>query len=362
MSMMDVFRKWYERYLFEEESILLLVLLGIGLLLLVTIGNILAPVLAALVLAFLMQGMADRLRGFGMPSWLAMWLSYLVFVSAFFGAIFVLLPLFWRQVISLAREMPRMFEQGKTWIEVLPAEYPQLVSDTQVREALAAIQRELTLLAQTVVTFSLSTIPSLVALLVYIVLVPILVFFLLKDREQIMNWLGGFLPSRRPLLRRIWSEMDDQVANYARGKVLEILIVGVVTYVVFLGLGLNYAALLAILVGVSVIIPYIGAAVVTLPVAAIGLFQWGFSADFYWLMLAYFVIQALDGNVLVPLLFSEAVNLHPVAIILAVLFFGGIWGMWGVFFAIPLATLIKAIINAWPKRELVASNSDPLSE
>ena len=54
---------------------------------------------------------------------------------------------------------------------------------------------------------------------------------------------------------------------------------------------------------------------------------------------------------LVPLLFSEAVNLHPVAIILAVLFFGGIWGLWGVFFAIPLATLIKAIINAWPSPE-----------
>ena len=61
------------------------------------------------------------------------------------------------------------------------------------------------------------------------------------------------------------------------------------------------------------------------------------------------MIQALDGNVLVPLLFSEAVNMHPVAIIAAVLVFGGIWGMWGVFFAIPLATLVKAILYAWPR-------------
>ena len=57
-----------------------------------------------------------------------------------------------------------------------------------------------------------------------------------------------------------------------------------------------------------------------------------------------------DGNVLVPILFSEAVNLHPVAIITAVLFFGGIWGFWGVFFAIPLATLVHAVINAWPRQ------------
>jgi putative permease len=64
-------------------------------------------------------------------------------------------------------------------------------------------------------------------------------------------------------------------------------------------------------------------------------------------MLAYGIIQALDGNVIVPLLFSEAVNLHPVTIIIAVIFFGGLWGFWGVFFAIPLATLVKAVINAW---------------
>jgi putative permease len=133
--------------------------------------------------------------------------------------------------------------------------------------------------------------------------------------------------------------------------VLEIIVVGLVCYAAFSWMGLNYAALLALCVGLSVIIPYIGAAMVTLPVAMVGFFQWGMSSEFYALCAVYLIIQALDGNVLVPLLFSEAVNLHPVAIILAVLFFGGIWGLWGVFFAIPLATMIKAIINAWPTAE-----------
>ena len=87
----------------------------------------------------------------------------------------------------------------------------------------------------------------------------------------------------------------------------------------------------------------------TVPVFLIGVSQWGGGPELTYLMVVYFIIQALDGNVLVPLLFSEAVNLHPVAIILAVVFFGGIWGMWGVFFAIPLATLIKALIDAWPR-------------
>ena len=124
------------------------------------------------------------------------------------------------------------------------------------------------------------------------------------------------------------------------------------SYVAFTWLGLNYAALLALLVGLSVIIPYIGAFLITIPILMVAFFQWGLGGEFYVVMGVYIVIQILDGNVLVPLLFSEAVNLHPVAIIIAVLFFGGIWGLWGVFFAIPLATLIKAVINAWPTREV----------
>jgi putative permease len=118
---------------------------------------------------------------------------------------------------------------------------------------------------------------------------------------------------------------------------------------VFSFMGLEFAPLLGLAVGLSVIVPYVGAAVVTLPVALIGYFQWGWSSDFAYVMAAYAVIQALDGNVLVPLLFSEAVNLHPVAIIVAVLFFGGIWGFWGIFFAIPLATLVRALIYIWPR-------------
>ena len=149
----------------------------------------------------------------------------------------------------------------------------------------------------------------------------------------------------------VWREVDAQIGNYVRGKVLEILIVWIVTYVVFELLDLQFAMLLSMIVGFSVLIPYIGAAVVTIPVALVALFQFGFSAELAWVLVAYAVIQALDGNVLVPVLFSEVVSLHPVAIIVAVLVFGGLWGFWGVFFAIPLATLVNAVLRAWPRRD-----------
>lgn len=349
--MLDIFKKWSRTYLFEEESVLLLVLLAISIALLATIGDILAPLLAAIVLAYLMQGLSSQLQSHGVPPWLGLTLSYSVFIGAFFGFSLGLMPLVWRQLMALASELPRYLDQGRQLLSVLPERYPEIFTAQQINELVGLAQVEAANLGQVLVTRSLASLPGLFAVMVYMVLIPMLVFFFLRDRQQILDWLANFLPKERPLLRRIWGEMNQQFANYARGKVLEIIIVGSISYAAFVWMELNYAALLGLLVGLSVIIPYIGAALVTLPVVFVGFFQWGFSNEFYTLFAVYVVIQGLDGNVLVPLLFSEAVNLHPVAIILAILFFGGIWGLWGVFFAIPLATLIKAIINSWPTRE-----------
>lgn len=134
------------------------------------------------------------------------------------------------------------------------------------------------------------------------------------DREVLLGAISKLLPPQRPMMLRIWHEVNLQCANYVRGKALEILIVGGATYIALKLMGVPYAALLSLLVGLSVVIPYIGAAVVTIPVAVIALFAFGWGSHFIWVMVIYGIIQALDGNVLVPVLFSEVNNLHPVVI------------------------------------------------
>ena len=250
-----------------------------------------------------------------------------------------------------------MIEAGRKVLVTLPEEYPVLFTQQQVNELTSVIQAEMTTMGQMLVTKGLTSIPSMLALLVYLILIPLMVFFFLKDREQLIGWFSGFLPEKRPLLDRIWQELNLQFANYARGKGIEVMIIGGASYLVFAIFSLNYAALLALLVGFSVIVPFIGATLVTIPVVVVAYAQFGVTPDFYWVVGAYAVIQILDGNVLVPLLFSEAVNLHPVAIVIAVLFFGGLWGLWGVFFAIPLATLVNAILSAWPSRDALTDVS-----
>jgi len=363
MVLRHTLKSWVNRYLADEQAVLLLflILLFIGFVLM--LGQILAPVIAAVILAFVMQGPIINLTQRGVPNWLALGAVYTLFMGVLLAFIFLLLPLIWNQVIALFNELPRMLQKGQELLLALQSQYPQLISDEQLSTWLATAGNELGKVGQWVLSISLASLTNLVAILIYLILVPILTFFFLKDKDEILSWLGNFLPTERHLIAGIWDEMNVQFANYVRGKVVEVIIVGGASYITFVLMGLNYAALLGLLVGLSVIIPYVGAAVVTIPVVLIAAFQWGWTSEFFYLVLAYGVIQTIDGNVVVPLLFSEAVNLHPVAIIVAVLFFGGIWGVWGVFFAIPLATLVNSILNAWP-RELTEESiaTDVLTE
>ena len=261
---------------------------------------------------------------------------------------FGLLPLLSRQATQLLQQLPSMIGRGQDLLLALPNTYPDLFSEQQVLDLINQIRAEAVNIGQGAVQASLASVLGILTLLVYLVLMPLMVFFFLKDKAVIITWVKHFLPEDRRLAGQVWSDVDVQIGNYVRGKFIEIVIVWSVTYVTFALMGLQFSMLLGVLVGLSVVIPYVGAVTVTFPVAVIAYFQWGFTSDFAYIMIAYAVIQALDGNVLVPLLFSEVVNLHPIAIITAVLVFGGLWGFWGVFFAIPLATLVQAVLKAWP--------------
>ncbi|UVJ45225.1 AI-2E family transporter [Pseudomonas sp. LS1212] len=349
--MFKVLRDWIQRYFSDEEAVVLAVLLTLAFAVVLTLGGMLAPVLAGMVLAYLMQGLVSALERLRVPPGVAVGIVFALFMGALAVFMLVLMPLLWHQFITLFNELPGMLGKWQSLLLLLPERYPHLVSDEQVLQAIEAMRGEIGKFGQWALTLSLSSLPLLVNIMIYVVLVPILVFFFLKDRAMIGHWVRGYLPRERALITRVAQDMNRQIANYIRGKVIEIFICGIATYIAFVALGLNYSALLALLVGLSVVVPYVGTVVVTVPVALIALFQWGWGDQFIYLMAVYGIIQALDGNVLVPLLFSEAVNMHPVAIICAVLLFGGLWGFWGVFFAIPLATLFKAVLDAWPKQE-----------
>lgn len=357
--MKDVIQEWYRRNFSDPQAVILALILLIGFAIVIYMGGILAPFLVGIVVAYLLEGLVTKLEARGIRRILVVLLVFGVFVLVMLVVVLGLVPLLLKQVTQLLKELPNMFAKGQELVLQLPQNYPNLVSETQVNDILFSIQSQLLAHGQDVFTQGLSSILPVLSLAIYMILVPFLVFFMLKDKDVILSWVRHYLPRQRGLATKVWQEMDLQIGNYVRGKIVEIFIVAFVSYIVFAIMGLQYSMLLAAVVGLSVLIPYIGAAVVTFPVLLVGYFQWGSSPEFWYLVIAYTVIQALDGNVLVPVLFSEAVNLHPLAIILAVLFFGGIWGVWGIFFAIPLATLVKAVLTSWPQVESDTSPPAP---
>ncbi len=348
---MQVLTDWFRRYFSDPQIIFLSVFLLTLFAVLMVMGQMLTPVLASIVIAYLLEGLVASLERRGLLRLISVLIVFSLFMLFVASILLGVVPLVSRQVTDLVQQLPTMMTEGQNALMELPQRYPDLVTGDQIGELIDAIRGEIANTGQQILSVSLSSVVGVITLLVYLILMPLLVFFFLKDKDLILAWFRHYLPQHRAIAGTVWQDVDRQLANYVRGKFWEILIVWAVSYVTFTFFALNYAMLLAVLVGLSVIVPYIGASVVTVPVLLIAGFQWGWGSQFAWLTVAYLIIQALDGNVLVPLLFSEVVDLHPVAIIVAILVFGGIWGFWGVFFAIPLATLVQAILCAWPRKD-----------
>ncbi len=346
--MFEYLNSWYRRYFTDPQAALLVVVLVVGFAIIFTMGRMLAPLVSAIIIAYLLEGLTQKIQKKITSRLLSVYIVFILFMTCLIFLLFGLLPILSKQLSQFLQDVPDMISNGQELLLKLPEKYTGIISEAAVRDVILAIKGGFSDLGQHVLSISLASIPAIVGILIYLVLVPVMIFFFLKDKIIIIVWLTQFLPSERQLITEIWQEMDAQIGNYIRGKFNEIFIVFVVSLILFKFMDLNYASLLALVVGLSVLIPYVGAAVVTLPVMLVGYFQWGLDGQFMWLMVSYMILQFLDGNVLVPVLFSDAVNLHPIAIIVAILVFGGLWGFVGLFFAIPLATLVKALINVWP--------------
>lgn len=345
--MIKLLKDWLNRRFSDPQMFILGFLLLLGFIFIFYLGQMLAPMLAAIVIAYLLDSMVNSLQRLRIPRIVGVVLVFLFFLACLFFLIIGLLPLISRQIGQLIQQFPIMVGAIQKQLILLPEKYPDFITAGQIRDLLAFITSEFMGLAQQLLSLSLASVRGFIMAIVYLILVPLLVFFFLKDKFLILNWITGFLPEHRGLATEVWKDVNNQILNYVRGKVWEIVIIWAITYVTFSYLKLEFSMLLALFTGLSVLIPYIGATIMLFPVILIAFFQWGLGTEFVYAVIAYGIIQALDGNLLAPLLLSEVVDLHPVAVIAAVLVFGGLWGLWGLFFAIPLATLFHAVLKAW---------------
>ena len=346
--MIDHFKNIFRRIFSNEETVVFFIIIISTLILFSFFIEVLTPFIISIIVAYLLVGLQKKIETYGVTPRISTIIAFSIFIIVGAAMFTWLIPLLYVQLQSFVLDIPRIFNEFLNFVSTIPAAFPDLVNSDQISVFFQAVSSELSSITQNIVKSSISGIQSTITVLLYIILFPILVYFFLFDRKNIIEGCLRIIPGDRAMLSQVWSEMDVQLSNYVRGKVLEIFIVGVAAAILFASFGLNYGALLAVLVGLSVLIPYVGAFSITIPIVIIGLLQFGLGTQFYLLIGFYLLLQFLDGNLLVPIIFSEAVKLHPIVIILAVFMFGSIFGFWGVFFSIPLATFIKAVWNAWP--------------
>ena len=346
--MLDELNKVFKKIFSNEETIVFSLAILLFFLIITYFGSILTPFLISVVVAYLLVGLQKKIQTYNIGQNASLIITFSIFIVTGAALIVWLVPLLYIQLQAFILDVPNLFNNFLDFMSDLPAKFPELVSSEQIAIFFQAVSEEISVIAQNIIKSSISCIQSKITILLYIILFPILVFFFLFDRKNIIDGVLKIIPGKREMFSNVWAEMDIQLSNYVRGKTIEIFIVGAVAAIIFSSLGLKYSALLSVLVGLSVIIPYVGAFLVTIPVVIVGLLQFGLGTQFYLLVGLYLLLQALDGNLLVPLIFSETVKLHPVVNILAVYIFVSMFGYWGVFFSIPIATFIKAVWNAWP--------------
>ncbi len=342
--MQSLLNKFIKRFFSNEESVYFAILLIFSFFFIILFGNVLLPVIISIVIAFLLNGFMTTLIKYNMSQKLSLSITLIVFFG-FYLSLFMALPSIGTEINNLLQNLPIIvssFQQNLI-------EMNNYFSEEEIDQIFANLSNQISVLLSSALGQRAGTVSLMFNAILYAIMIPLMVFFFLKDKSILLPIASIILPKENGFMQSVFAEMNDQLFNYVTGKFIEMLLVATASYILFAFLGLPYAVLIAILVGLSVIIPIFGAILVTIPVVLIGLYEWGLSENFYWLLGFYLLIQILDGNVLVPILFSTRNNLHPVVIIIAVLFFGGIWGFWGLFFAIPLATFVKAIINSWPE-------------
>lgn len=190
----------------------------------------------------------------------------------------------------------------------------------------------------------------------FFLLVPLFSFFFLRDSRRIMRSLIGLTPNRYfEMVLDIYAHVSWQLTHFIRGRVLEALIIGLTVWIGLSMTDLRYVPLLAVIAGVTNLVPYIGPIIGMIPGLTIALVDLGMGGQFWWILCVYVLIAQiiLDNFILIPILISRVSNLHPLWVILAIVMGGKVYGVVGMIIGVPIASIINiSVIEIGNYRQL----------
>ena len=309
------------------------------------LSPILAPFLFAGILAYICDPLVERLERRRVPRTLAVILVLLLALGVVIGLLLVVLPVFYKESRLLMEKLPGFVawfnEHAAPWLKQRLDLDVQLDVDTAREAAREFLKQNEDLPQQLLGSLKVGGL-VLLALVANLLLVPVVLFYLLRDWNGLLATVESLVPPRaKEKVATIAREVDAVLAEWLRGQVLVILIMSVY-YVTALWLaGLQFALPIGIVTGLAVIVPYVGIVVglILATIAALLQFEGGI-APLLWVWLAIGIGQALEGMAVTPLIVGERIGLHPVVVIFALLAFGQVFGFFGVLLALPASAAI----------------------
>ena len=333
-----------------------LVLTIIGVYCFLKMPNILSAILkmlSAIFLTFLVSGfiyyMFDPIVVFlekhRIPRVFGFLLTFLVVIILVVLTVMNVVPQLMEQTIQLTQSLPMYADETSKWLNELAQR--EEFKNFNLEEQLASANLSLSNLFNIILVSLSASVSKIISFMMqfFILLftVPFILLFMFKDGHKFIDALSHFFPKAiRKELRQTVKELNETLSAYISSTILDALIIGVMSFLAMRIFDQPYSLLLAVICGITNIIPYVGPFIGAVPAIIVGLFISPFQA--LYMALSILVIQQLDGNLIKPLLFGKSMNIHPLTIILVLIGAGSVAGILGMLICIPVYAVIKTII------------------
>jgi predicted PurR-regulated permease PerM len=301
------------------------------------------PFLVAGAIAYFLDPVADRLERLGLGRATATAIITLAAAMTFILLVLAVIPLLMEQLAALINATPAMAAQLEAFVT---RKFPDLSDSTSVmRQSLAQIASAIQARGGALAQGLLTSVLSVVSWILFLVVVPVVAFYLLMDWDHMVARIDDLLPrDHAPVIRQLAREVDAVLAGFVRGQLTVCLILGVFYAVALMSVGLQFGLIVGAIAGVTTVIPFIGALIGGALAIGIGLYQfWGDWLQIGLIAAIFGIGQFMEGNVLTPRLVGKSVGLHPVWLMLALSIFGAIFGFAGLLVAVPVAACLGVV-------------------
>ena len=318
--------------------------------LLYVLSPILAPFLAGAIFAYVLNPLVGRLTGRYLPRVVAVVLVMVLALALVVALALVIIPLFVKELRMLAERLPAFLtwvnQEAAPWLKTRFAIDFQLDIATVKQLAGSILANNQDLVAGLLGSLKIGGL-ALIAFFVNVLLVPVVLFFLLRDWDSMLASIDRLIPRHlHARARKIFGEIDAVLAEFLRGQMIVMLVMSVYYSAALSAAGLEFALPVGVITGLLVIVPYIGAFTGILLGTVAAVLQFDSLGGVAWVWVAFGVGQLLEGMAVTPLLVGKRIGLHPVAVIFALLAFGQIFGFFGVLLALPAsAALLVTLLH-----------------